>query len=56
MIGRCADHKFYGSELQEIDLSEKINFVMDDLFIPFNFRRRNPRVEIEEETESDSDY
>ena len=56
MVGRCADHKFRGSELEDIDLAQKVNFVMDDLFAPFNMRRRNPRVEIEEETESDSDY
>jgi len=56
IIGRCADHKFNGSELEDIELAQKINFVLDDLFSPFNMRRRNPRVEIEEETESDSDY
>ena len=56
VIGRCADHKFHGSELEDLELAQKINFVLDDLFAPFNMRRRNPRVEIEEETESDSDY
>lgn len=56
VIGRCADHKFNGSELEDIALAQKINFVLDDIFAPFNMRRRNPRVEIEEETESDSDY
>ena len=56
IVGRCADHKFRGSELEDIDLAQKVNFVMDDLFAPFNMRRRNPRVDIEEETESDSDY
>ena len=31
MIGRVADLKFKGTELEIIPLAEKINFVMDDL-------------------------
>jgi hypothetical protein len=39
MIGRVADLKFKGTELEIIPLAEKINFVMDDLLTFVNQTR-----------------
>lgn len=60
MIGRVADHKFQGSELEALPLDRKIEFVLDEVFSALpkeqNTKRQQPDVEIEEETESDPDY
>ena len=56
MVCRAADTKFKGSELEGIPLAKKVEHILDDLFTPYNFRRRGVRVEITEETDSDSDY
>lgn len=56
LIGRIADFKFNGSELESLPLHSKIEHLLDDIFVPFNVKRRLVRVEYEEETDSDSDY
>ena len=53
MIGRIADFKFKGSELQDtIDLATKIDYIMDELF-PMIEVERSDREE-EEDPVSDS--
>ena len=57
MIGRVADLKFQGSELQDIPLHNKIEYIIDDLFVLIPGAKRTlVSFEPEEETESDSDY
>ena len=58
MIGRIAHYKFKGSELDDLPLAEKIEFVLDDLFSAVKGLKRKPVVIQEEfeETASDSDY
>ena len=56
MVCRAANLKFSGSELESIALARKVEHILDDIFAPFHLRRRGVRVEIAEETESDSDY
>ena len=56
MVCRAADTKFQGSELASLPLAHKVGHILDDIFAPFNFRRRGVHVEITEETDSDSDY
>ena len=55
MIARVAHLKVNSNELH---LSQKIEYILDDLFTTVKDLRRNPVVikEIYEDTESDSDY
>ena len=57
MIGRVADLKFRGSELETIPLQTKIEYVLDDLFATApGLERRDARGPLAEETDSDSAY
>ena len=56
VIGRAADLRFQGSELESEPLNTKIEFLLDDLFRPFGLTRCPVWVEALEETDSDSDY
>ena len=57
MIGRVADLNFKGSELESIGLHEKIEYILDDLFVIIpGAKRKSGNYEPEEATESDSDY
>ena len=58
MIGRIAELKFKGSELESIHLANKIEFVIDDLFIAFpGMKRKVMNLQDDEEmSESDEDY
>jgi len=56
MIGRIADLKFQGSEGEDMALHYKIEYILDDVFAFFGLTRKSAQVEVEEETESDSDY
>ena len=38
MIGRCADHKYH-YDTDDLKLADKIKFLLDDLFLPFGYRR-----------------
>ena len=55
-IGRLADFKFEGSELESLGLGEKIEHLLDELFIPFEYTRKPVSNEVEEISESDSEY
>ena len=58
MIGRVADFKFRGSELEDVALVRKIEHVLDELFVVLGHaaQRKSGHVDIEEATQSDSDY
>ena len=56
MLGRVADLKFKGSELEDLPLQKKLEYTLDDLFITSGCKRRSANVEDIEETESDEDY
>ena len=53
MIGRIAYIKFQGSELDQIDLTTKIEYVLDDLFKLIEMDR-NERQDDEDLNESDA--
>ena len=58
LIGRVASIIFKGSELDELPLNEKMEYVLDDLFTAVKGLKRKPVIIQEEfeETASDSDY
>ena len=58
MIGRVAELKFKESELEEMHLANKIEFVLDDLFtcLPSLKRRQVNLIDNVEESYSDEDY
>jgi hypothetical protein len=55
-IGRVSHLKFMGTEMEELSLTQKICYIMDDLFTLIGAQRNEVRVEIQELSESDSDY
>lgn len=56
LIGRAAHVKFRGSELEDLPLYRKIEFILADIFQYFQMQPSPINVDIEEETASDSDY
>ena len=54
-IGRIAIAKFFNSEMEELPLSEKISYILDDLFVVIGVQRQEGFTE-EEVSDSDSDY
>ena len=53
-VGRVADAKY--KETLEYDLSQKIEFVLDDIFTVVNHTRNERDFVAEEQSNSDSDY
>ena len=39
MIGRIADMKFEGSEDEELEIHHKIEYILDDMFEAFGYKR-----------------
>jgi hypothetical protein len=57
MVGRVAHAKFRGSELEGINLAQKVEHILDDLFAVLpGLRRREVNVEELVESESEEDY
>jgi len=58
MVGRIAEFKFKGTELESIPLELKIEEILDELLtvLGAGFKRKPVNIEIDEGTESDSDY
>jgi hypothetical protein len=47
MIGRVAEVKFRGTEMEhQLSLAHKIEFVLDDLFAPFEIKRKDVKIVI----------
>lgn len=57
MIGRIADLKYMATEMAELPLAKKIEFLLDDLFEPFGLARQ-PAVDegADADSASDSEY
>jgi hypothetical protein len=57
LIGRAAELKFKDSDLEDIKLSEKIGFILDDLLRTIKAKRKDPK-EIDKfvSISDDSDY
>ena len=47
---------FIGSEMEEIELNEKIEHILDELLDIVGKKRKKQRVYIDEFSESDDDY
>lgn len=57
MIGRVAEVKFRTTEMEhQLNLAQKIEFVLDELFVPFELKRRDVKIIVDEQSESDDDY
>lgn len=56
LIGRIADHKFKGTEMEKIPLAQKIEFVLDDVLALVEVKRKDVQIVIDDESESDDEY
>ena len=57
MIGRIADVKFKGTESEKaMSLAEKIEFVLEDILTLVNVRRKDVKITVKEQSESDDEY
>lgn len=56
MIGRVAHLKYNLQEHAEITLSQKIEFILDEILAVVKEKRNDPEIYIEDESESDKDY
>lgn len=55
-LGRAADYKYMGSEMESFDLARKIEYLLDELFVPFELQRRPVEQDADNASESESDY
>ena len=56
MIGRVAHLKYNLQEHADITLSQKIEFILDEILAVVKEKRNDPEIYIEDESESDKDY
>ena len=56
MIGRAAEIKFVGTDLEDEPLHVRIEMVLDLLFPLVRFKRKEVNVGEESESQSDEDY
>lgn len=57
MVGRIAEVKFRGTEMEnQLSLAQKIEFVLDDIFAPFELKRKDVKITADEHSESDDEY
>ena len=56
LIGRIADIKFRGTEVGNLPLNKKIEYVLDELLQLVEAKRNEVDIDIEEESESDDEY
>ncbi len=55
-LARIAELYFEGSEMEEIDLHLKLEYLLDELLVMVNAKRVRQTTVIEEFSESDDDY
>ena len=55
-ISRIAELSFRESELEELHLYEKIEYILDDIFPLVGAKRVKQQIVVEEFSESDEDY
>jgi len=53
-LGRIANARYKNNP--DWNLATRVEYLLDDLFAPFNMYRQEPEVELEEVSESDNDY
>ena len=56
LIARIADLHFRDSEMDELSLAEKVEYVLDELLPLVESKRVKQKVVIEEFSDSDDDY
>jgi hypothetical protein len=57
LIGRIAEVKFRGTEFEtSMSLSQRIEFVIDDILTIVEAKRKDVNIIIDEQSESDDDY
>jgi len=56
LIARVAELYFRGSEYEELMLSEKVEYILDDLLPLVTAKRTKQRIVIEEFSDSDDEY
>ena len=57
LIGRIADVKFKGTETDKsLSLAEKIEFVLEDILTIVDVRRKDVKITVDEQSESDDEY
>jgi hypothetical protein len=57
MIGRIADVKFHGTEMEtSMTLAQRIEFVLDDILTLVEVKRKDVNIVIDEQSESDDEY
>lgn len=55
-ISRIAELSFHESELEDLHLFEKIEYILDDIFPLVGAKRVKQQIVVDEFSESDSDY
>ena len=56
MIGRVADTYFAGSEMEDLQLAQKIEYLLDEILPVVGKSRVKQEIIIDEFSESDDDY
>ena len=56
LLARIAELYFRDSEMEDLQLSEKIEYILDDLLPLVEMSRTKQKIMIEEFSESDDDY
>ena len=56
LLARIAELYFRDSEMEDLGLSEKIEYILDDLLPLVDMVRTKQKITIEEFSESDDDY
>ena len=56
LLARIAELYFRDSEMEDLQLSEKIEYILDDLLPLVDMTRTKQKIMIEEFSESDDDY
>ena len=56
MIGRVADTYFAGSEMEDLQLAQKIEYLLDEILPVIGKSRVKQEIIIDEFSESDDDY
>ena len=57
LIGRIAEVKFRGTEFEtSMSLAQRIEFVLDDILVIVDVKRRDVNIVIDEQSESDDEY
>lgn len=55
-IGRVAEMKYRNSDLEDLSLAQKIEFILDDMLAMVDVKRRDVNIVIDELSESDDEY